>query len=617
MFDYSVRFKAVDKISKKINAINKRMDKMAKKAGATSRKMQDKMGNMNFRAKLKMNVAGALANIDKVKKSMGRLRDKGRRLAINGIGLVAGGTVALAPIGKALSAYQRVQRAKGEIASLGIDNKGIAGITAEARKFSNAFAGGDMADFISASYDIKSGIASLSNVDVGKFTRLAGVTGRATKSTTAEMTKLFALGYGIFRKQFNSDIEFGNKYSAAISTAVQAFRTDGSDLVRGISTIGASAAALGVTLQEELAVMGMSKGSFQSAAEGATSYRAFLDNVVKAQGVLGLSFVDTTGKMLPMADILDKIKAKVHENGLTMKNANVQAMLKKAFGSVEAVKIISALVDKTDTLRGAQKNLFDNMQKGTAITEKMASAMQKGEEFNILGQRISNLSVVIGSIFAPIALKMSEYIGLIARKLSVWVKEHPTLAKVLGYTVGIIGALLVVLGTLSIMLGTIGVAIASVSMAMFVFDFSLLPVIGTVMLIAAAVASLGYMFYQLYIYSNDIMFVFNDLFSRFTTWISDIFSMKTAMHILLGVMEKFAKVKAAIGGFVDGVGNSVVSAWDKAKSMVSFDANSAIDNTVKNHTVVDVNVVAAGGVSADTRVRSTGGIDLRKTANGI
>ena len=179
-------------------------------------------------------------------------------------------------LAKPVSAFQEVERAKGELASLDIGEIGLSKIGREATKFSNQFAGTTKAQFISAAYDIKSGISSLSDEGVAKFTSLAAMTASATKSTSDEMTKLFALGYGIYRDQFKTDFDFGEKFSGAISTAVQAFRTDGSDLVSGLSTLGAVATKNGVSLAEQLAVLGVSKSAFKSASEAATSYRAFI-----------------------------------------------------------------------------------------------------------------------------------------------------------------------------------------------------------------------------------------------------------------------------------------------------------------------------------------------------
>jgi len=637
MFDYSVKFKAIDNISKKINAINKRMEKMAGKARAASSKIQASLGRMNFRARLDMNVSRALANIKKVSVRLRSLGKQSKDLARRGVSIGLGAIAALAPIGKAMSAYQRIERAKGKISSLGVGELGIKKITDEATKFSNVFAGGDAADFVAASYDIKSGIESLSNSDVGKFTRLAALTGRATKSSVEEMTKLFALGHGIFRGQFKTDIEFGNKFSAAIATAVQAFRTDGGDLIQGISTLGATATGLGVSLEEQLAVLGMSKSAFNSASEGATSYRAVLAGVGKAQEYLGVSFVNSKGMMLPMADILDKIKGKYEKMGVSMKDVRVQDALRKAFGSIEATKMINALINKTDSLRKAQSKLNKNMKEGTAITEEMALAMQRGEEFNIFAQKMSNMGIAIGRVFAPAVLSIAKYVGDLALRIGAWVDVNPRLSSTLGKVLIVVGLIAAALSVLAIAFGVVGMAMGALTPILVIFSAALWA--NPITWVVIAVVALGAAIYQLIKYWDDIVWVANYFFGRIGDWVASTFTLENAIAGIAGVfgaltapirfvidlidlfLSKFDiynKAKAQVTGIADSVSGAVSDAWSGAKGLLGIEgANTGIDNTTKNHTVVDVNVTASGGAEAAMKARSTGGVNLRKTVNGI
>ena len=127
------------------------------------------------------------------------------------------------------------------------------------RQFSDQWAGTSKADFISASYDIKSGIASLSDEGVAEFTTLAALTGKATKSTVAEMTSLFATGYGIYKGYYEdlTDLEFGEVFSAGIARSVQQFKTTGSEMAASIESLGAAATNANVPLEEQLSVLGM------------------------------------------------------------------------------------------------------------------------------------------------------------------------------------------------------------------------------------------------------------------------------------------------------------------------------------------------------------------------
>ncbi|MDD2895548.1 MAG: phage tail tape measure protein [Aliarcobacter sp.] len=340
------------------------------------------------------------------------------------LGVLGTAMVIRAPI----MAQMQVEQAQGEISSLGINEAGIQKITKAGREFSNQFAGTTTSDFIKASYDIKSGIASLSDEGVAKFTSLAAMTATATKASTSEMTKLFALGYGIYRDQFKSDFDFGEKFSAAISTSVMAFRTDGVDLSTGLSTLGAVATKFGVSLSEQLSIIGNAKGAFNSATEAATSYRAFLMNVGKAQEKLGVQMTDSQGKMLPMSQILESLKDKFGD----LEKVENMDKLKEAFGSDEAVKIVTALIDKTKDLTASQKQINDEMEKGTSITKQMADAMQRGKGFELLGQQIGNLGASIGKIFMPAATLLASGIGVMVNGVDGFINTFPVLSSVIG-----------------------------------------------------------------------------------------------------------------------------------------------------------------------------------------
>lgn len=319
-----------------------------------------------------------------------------KNVVLGGVGAIAGFS----------AAHDEVKRAQGEIASLGIGTEGIEKITAAARNFSNTWAGATTSEFITASYDIKSGISSLTDEGVAEFTKMAALTGVATKATVKDMTNLFSSAYGAFKSQFGDEKEFASQFSNAISASVQAFKTDGPDLIQAIQSLGGFAVSKGVSLAEELSIIGISKETFGSASEAATSYKAFLNGVGNAEKQLGLQFTDTTGKMLPMADILDKIREKYGD----FIDVSEGDELKKAFGSDEAIRIIVDLIGKTDSLRKAQTNLNNEMKKGT-ITEQMARSMQMGREMQILKQKFLNLADIIGGIFAPAVAFVSVNIG--------------------------------------------------------------------------------------------------------------------------------------------------------------------------------------------------------------
>ena len=667
MFDYSVKFSAVDKISEVVDKINQKMAQVGNKASQASSQLNNKVNEIRTNAgkvELSMDTKRALVRlrqvdnrINNLKTNMQTIGDKGEQTFLKSRGAIAGAVGFLAPLGQALNAYQDIERAKGEIKSLGIDDAGIKSIAKSAMDFSNAWAGTTTADFIRASYDIKSGIATLSDTDVGKFTALAGMTATATKASTAEMTKLFALGHGIFREQFTSDLQFGEQFSSAISTAVQAFRTDGADLVSGLSTLGASATAMGVSLQEQLAVLGMSKSAFNSASEGATSYRAFLNGAIKAQDKLGLTFTDSTGKLLPMADIMDKIRNKVQSTGLSMQDASVQQALKEAFGSDEAIKMISALINKSDDLRKSQTMLYENMMQGTKVTQEMAMAMQQGKEFELLQQKVQNASAVIGGMFAPYALKVAGIVGEVTDKIKAWVEANPELTSTIVKWISIIGGVLAVLATLSIVIGVVGMSIGSLSAILTGLSFVIKAVqLATLIfnatlwanpitwIVAGIIALIGAIVALIY-YWQDITNWVGQLWDKFTGFVASLNIVENAIGSVRAVFETltapiryvnelidsflskfeiYNQAKAKVQDIAGAIENKASNAWENTKSFFGFGSDTPtqdatqIDNTNKNHTVVDVNIQATGGVVTEQNAQSNGGrVKLNTASNGV
>jgi len=157
----------------------------------------------------------------------------------HGAMLMGAGLAVLAiPATLAASTFD-TQKALGEMRSLGI--KDLQALANAGEDFSNRWAGTTKSEFIGAAYNIKSGIITLSDVAVGEYSKLAAITGKATKSTTAEMTSLFATGYGIYKTMYSrmSDIAFGEMFSGGISAAVRDYKTTGSGMAESISRLGA------------------------------------------------------------------------------------------------------------------------------------------------------------------------------------------------------------------------------------------------------------------------------------------------------------------------------------------------------------------------------------------
>lgn len=348
------------------------------------------------------------------------------------------------------------QDALGELSSLGVTD--LKAVEDAAKSFSDTWAGTTKSDFITASYDIKSGIASLTDEGVAQFTELAALTGKATKSTTEEMGSLFATGYGIYKGAYEdmSDLEFGEMFSAGISTAVKNYKTAGSEMASSISALGATATNNKVPLEEQLAILGQLQTTM-SGSEAATKYKSFLNQAASAGKKLGLSFVDANNQLLSTPEILEKLKGKY---GDTI-DAVEKQQIKEAFGTDEAVAMIDLLYSDIDGLSGGIDSMAESMKKGSAVTTEMAEAINNtpAQKFQVLKQQIHNNVEELGNGLLPVVNETMDKVSGVIQKGSEWISNNQKTVQSIMNIALKLGIILTVLGTVIGVVGTVGKAV--------------------------------------------------------------------------------------------------------------------------------------------------------------
>ncbi len=354
------------------------------------------------------------------------------------------------------------QDALGELSSLGVTD--LEAVESAAKSFSDTWAGTTKSDFITAAYDIKSGIASLTDEGVAQFTELAALTGKATKSTTEEMGSLFATGYGIYKSSYEdmSDLEFGEMFSAGISTAVKNYKTAGSEMASSISALGATATNNNVSLEEQLAILGQLQTTM-SGSEAATKYKSFLNQAASAGDKLGLSFTDANNNLLSTPEILTQLQSKY---GDTI-DAVEKQQLKEAFGTDEAVAMIDLLYGDIDGLSGGIDSMAESMKGGTAVTQEMAEAIQNtpAQKFEVLKQQIHNNVEELGNGLLPVVNDTMDKVSGLIQKGSDWISNNQETVQTIMNIALKLGVVLVVLGTVIGVVGTVGKAILSAKTA--------------------------------------------------------------------------------------------------------------------------------------------------------
>ncbi|MGR6863239.1 phage tail tape measure protein [Aliivibrio salmonicida] len=332
----------------------------------------------------------SLQRVANIQNKVNKLTQRNNQLMSSAVTDSAKATAAGLAIKGMVTTYGDLASAQGELQSLGVGAEGIDKITKAARDFSQQWSGTTQEQFITASYEIKSGISSLSDTAVGEFTKIAALTAGATKSTTDQMTDLFASGYNIYRKQFDQfgaettsgwqamsaterDARFGEYFSAGISTSVQAFKTNGQEMASAISGLGAAATSANVPFSEQLAILGQLQ-STMSGGEAATKYAAFLGSAAGAGEKLGLNFLDANDQLKSLPDILAQLR---QSYGDTL-DAMEKQELKKAFGTDEAIDMIDLMYPKLDQLESNITNMNQSLKGGLSTTMKMANDILNG-----------------------------------------------------------------------------------------------------------------------------------------------------------------------------------------------------------------------------------------------
>jgi TP901 family phage tail tape measure protein len=362
---------------------------------------------------------------------------------------MASGVAGIAASGYALTnALQpaiEMDRALGEVKSLGVRESALKLLANTSYDYALKY-GKSSTEFIQSSYDIQSAISGLNDADLSAFTLSSNILATATKADAATITNYMGTMYGIFKNQADGmgKTQWVEQVTGMTATAVQMFKTTGAEMSGAFTSIGAEANSAGVGMNEQMAILGTLQATM-SGSEAGTKYKAFLAGVGKAQKSLGLEFVNAQGQMLPMIDILTKIKGKY---GDTLEVAESDA-LAKAFGSQQAVSTIKLLMNDIDGLGGSINSL--GKVKGMEQAELMAAAMT--DQSQRLSQSWFVIRAAFGTAILPVFNKFASWLADVGRDVVWFTETFPNLTKYIGYTAIAILGLVAAGGLFNVIMG--------------------------------------------------------------------------------------------------------------------------------------------------------------------
>ncbi len=465
---------------------------------------------LNFILKLTDQVSAPLG---KVKMGFNELAEKGEQnIKQMGIGL-AGMVGAGMAINESLQPALEMNRALGEVASLGVAEDALDALNTKALQFSVAY-GENAQAFVASAYSIEGAIKGLTGSQLATFTNTSNLLAKATKGDAETMSAYLGTMYNTFKGQADAmgKSAWVEQLGGQTALAVQLFRTSGAQIGEAFKAAGGLASTAGVDLAEQMAVLG-TLGSTMEGGEAGGLYKAFFENISSASEKLGMSFVDQQGKLLPMMDILDKLQGKFGDLSI---EANGKA-LRDAFGG-EAARLITTLMGDTGRLANGMEQL--GKVRGLETAEQMAKAMV--DPWQQFGAAVQALRIAFGQALIPLLTPLMERLTAIAATITRWIGLFPNIAKVIGMvTLGVLGLIAAVAG-LTVLNGVFGMLSVLAS-----------PIALIVAGLAALVIGVGAAIY----YWDDLKAAFGD-----TAWFQAIVVMLTPVVMLFRVFGALLNV---------------------------------------------------------------------------
>ncbi|WP_223497592.1 phage tail tape measure protein [Pseudomonas sp. BF-R-16] len=403
--------------------------------------MADRSARLDFILALTDKVTAPLG---KVKMGFSELTEQSEKnIKTMGMGLagVTGGFVA---INESLQPALEMNRALGEVKSLGVAEDALNALNQKSLEFSVAY-GENARDFVASAYTIEGAIKGLTGSQLSTFTNTSNLLAKATKSDADTMGQYVGTMYNLFKGQADAmgKGEWVEKLGGQTALAVQLFRTDGAQLKDAFKEVGSIATAAGVDIAEQFAVI----GSLSSTMEGGDAggrYKAFFENLGAASEKMGVKFTDSNGKALPMLQIMEKLQGKLGD----LTSASAATKLMEAFGG-EGAQVITSLAKDTDRLRNGMDKL--GKVRGLEDAENMAKAMV--DPWQQFAAAVEALRIAFGQALIPILTPLMAKLSGIAGTMTRWTQMFPNITRVIGIVTLTIFALIAAMSLLTFAVG--------------------------------------------------------------------------------------------------------------------------------------------------------------------
>lgn len=450
--------------------------------------------------------------------------------------LVGLGTAAMAVGNKFESAMSRVQAISGatgdELKALTDQALDLGATTS----FSASEAAAGMENLASAGFTVEEIMAAMPGM-----MDLAASSG-TDLATASEIAASAIRGFGL---------EAASAGHVADVFAEAAARTNAQteDMGEAMKYVAPVASAMGQTLEETAAAIGIMSDAGIKGSQAGTALRGAMSRLAKPTEAmqkkmdqLGLSFFDAQGNMLPLNGIVQELETKMA--GLTQEQRN--NALVTIFGQ-EALSGILALMD-----RGSEElvSLAESFEQADGAAAEMAEVMMNNTSGSIeeMMGSLETLAIKVQQVLAPvitdIVKKITEFIGKLGSMDESTLKMIVTIAAV----VAAIGPVLSVVGKLLMTIGSLPGKLAAAKSALAALGGAAGTVSAPVLAIVAAVTALVAAFVTLWNTNEEFRNSIIGIWENIKSTIVGFFDQLTESINSLGFdFENFGEVMAACG----------------------------------------------------------------------
>ncbi|PHM27481.1 phage tail tape measure protein [Xenorhabdus budapestensis] len=306
----------------------------------------------------------------------------------------------------------------------GIDSSVMAKIAKDSVTFSSQY-GKSAIEFVKSATEINKAVQGLEQTELPQMTKIANTTAVALKTSSTDAANYMGKMFDLFSDHAESvgHLQFAEELSGKAVFMAQTFGTSMPEMTLLLENTRKAGTDFGVGIDEQLAVLGQLQSTLGGDASHA--YEAFLSVATGGAKSLGLSFVNASGQMLSMPEMLQKLQAKY---GTSIEgNLKAQAEIEAAFG--DSAVVVKALFNDVDALNKNMAALGAN--DGMERTREMAAQM--ADPWERLQAIWENLHILIGSALLPVIKPLVNWLADTSQVLVRWMKLFPNIARWVGY----------------------------------------------------------------------------------------------------------------------------------------------------------------------------------------